>query len=180
MGPDMLETLTPTVRKYVKERLQHTFQQSIESEQKASAAFSLSIDALRATHELNSVDDCLLWLIRSAQKGNQSAQSLVLRFHRALNREIPSSIQNEVNSWIIHAAERNYPAAQEDLHLVLASEECQKVWQRIRSRYANMGVNRFAALYNGMTSTMEQLDRDMRDRMIQSMQSRQSSSFCRV
>jgi ankyrin repeat protein len=167
----MIDTLTPTVRKYVKERLQYTFQQSNESEQKASAAFSLSIDALRATHEPNSVDDCLLWLVRSAQEGNQSAQSLILRFHRALNRKIPSSIQNEVNSWIIHAAERNYPAAQEDLHLVLASEECQKVWQRIRSRYANTGINRFAPLYKGITSTMEELGRVMRDRMIQSTQS---------
>jgi hypothetical protein len=166
MGTDALDTLTPTVGKYVKERLQHTFQQSNETDQKASAAFSLSIDALRATDEPNSVDDCLMWLVRSAQKGNQSAQSLVSRFHRALNRKLLSSNLNEVNSWIIHAAERNYPAAQEDLHLVLTAEECQKVWQRIRSRYANTGTNCFASLYKGMTSTMEALDRDTRYGMI--------------
>jgi ankyrin repeat protein len=171
MGPDMVDTLTPTVRRYVKERLQYTYKQSGDSEQMALAAFSLSIDALRATQEPSSVEDCLLWLIRSAQKGNQSAQSLVLRFHTALNRVVPSSIQHEIKSWQIHAAECNYPAAQEDLSSVLTSEECQKVWQRIRTRYANTGLNRFAWLYEDMTSTLEELDRGIRDRMIRSMKS---------
>ncbi|EXJ85240.1 serine/threonine protein kinase [Capronia epimyces CBS 606.96] len=170
MGPDMLDTLGPTILEYVRERLRDTFWRSEESGQRASAAFSLAIDALRSRSGPEAEAACLEWLQRAAQAGNQSAQSLLVRFHRTFQREIPSAVQAEIEGWIVGAAERNYPAAHEDLHLVLTPEESQSVWRRVRSRFANIGWNRFAPLYENMSVSLEQLDRDTLISMTERMQ----------
>jgi ankyrin repeat protein len=171
MAPDMLDTLSPTIRKYVTERLEHTYLQSKQNEQKASSAFSLAVEALRHSHEPNSESDCLMWLVRSAQAGSQSAQSLVVRFHRTFNRDVPLNIQNEVKDWIISTAERNFPASQEDLHLLCTLQERSNVWSRIRSGYTNTGWNRFGGIYKDTETTMEKLGQGLRERLVRQMQS---------
>ncbi|MCJ1359429.1 MAG: hypothetical protein MMC33_009431 [Icmadophila ericetorum] len=114
MAPDMLDTLSPTIRSYATERLERTYQQSEQNEQKATSAFSLAVDALRNSHQPHSENDCLMWLVCSARAGSQSAQSLVVRLHRAFNPHVPLDIQKDFKNWMISAAEHNFPAAQED------------------------------------------------------------------
>ena len=70
MAPDMLDTLSPTIRSYATERLERTYQQSEQNEQKATSAFSLAVDALRNSHQPHSENDCLMWLVCSARAGS--------------------------------------------------------------------------------------------------------------
>src|SRR5436190_69501 len=138
MLPDMLDTLSPGVQEYMRKRLIGVFEAS-KATVKSAAAFTLAIDALRHTENPDSEKQCMIWLIRSAQTGNQTAQSLVYRFAKCLNYPLPIETQASLEDWLIDAAQRNYPAAQQDLHAVVSAETCQLVCKRIRSRYAGMG-----------------------------------------
>jgi ankyrin repeat protein len=170
MDTDSADTVSPAIQSYIKQRLQNTYQNSPHNTQKNAAAFSLAIDALRRSEDPYSAEECLNWLIRSAQYGNQTSQSLVYRFQIALACEMPESAGPQVKEWIIGAAQRNYPAAQDDLRLVTTPEEFRSVWQSIRSRFAGMGWNRFAQLYPKQEFRLENLDATLCKWIFQSVQ----------
>src|SRR5438876_9129522 len=131
MAKDQADTLGLAILDYVRQRLKDTYHRSSQAEKKSAAAFALGIDAIRRTDESAYIDDCLYWLIRSARYGNQTAQSLVYRFHKALGRAIPEDVRTNVKEWIISSAHRNYPAAQDDLSDVTSPEVCSSVWEMI-------------------------------------------------
>src|SRR5690348_14755002 len=131
MLPDMLDTFTPSVQDYIRERLIGVFEVS-NTTVKSAAAFTLAVDAIRYTESPDSAAQCMTWLIRSAQSGNQTAQSLVYRFANALDYKLPLEIQAKLEAWMIDAAQRNHPAAQEDLPALVSDETLQSVWTRFR------------------------------------------------
>jgi ankyrin repeat protein len=93
--------------------------------------------------------------------GSQSAQSLVYRFHIALDQTIPAGNTSRIKQWVIDAAMRGYPAALEDVHLLASAEECSFVIGKLRRRYAGIGHNRFAFLYAGVDVPFDQWDLKM-------------------
>lgn len=165
MLPDMLDTFSPTVQDYMRKRLIGVFETS-KTTVKSAAAFTLAIDALRQVESPDSTTRCLFWLIRSAQSGNQTAQSLVHRFANALNYKLPPEIHAKLEAWLIDAAQRNYPAAQEDLPALVSGETMQTVWSKISSRYAGMGWSRFAPMYQGQKLSMSEWDTKLRDKLV--------------
>ncbi|KIW88717.1 uncharacterized protein Z519_10763 [Cladophialophora bantiana CBS 173.52] len=168
MLPDMLDTLSPCVQEYMRARLIGVFRASTATI-KSAPAFTLAIDALRHSHNPDSEKQCMIWLIRSAENGNQTAQSLVYRFAKALNYSLPAETSASLEGWLIDAAQRNYPAAQQDLPAVVSVENCLLVWERIRSRYAGMGRNRFADLFSTQRITLTEWDIQLRDRLVLAM-----------
>lgn len=168
MLPDMLDTLSPTVQDYMRKRLIGVFKAS-NTTVKAAAAFTLAIDALRHTLNPDSEKQCMIWLIGSAQNGNQTAQSLVYRFAMALNFPLPPETQARLEDWVIDAAQRNYPAAQQDLRKAVSAEIYHQVWEKIRSRYAGMGWNRFAELYSTQDISLTKWDTDLRNKIVLAM-----------
>jgi ankyrin repeat protein len=107
-------------------------------------------------------EKCLCWLREAAEMGNQSAQSLCYRFHQTLAGEAAEEYSDKFKDWIIHAAQRGYPAAQEDLSLVANSEEQNQVRQRLRTRYGGTGWNRFAPCYSEDEISIEERDIKLR------------------
>lgn len=112
----------------------------------------------RHTESPYSEKQCMIWLIRSAQNGNQTAQSLVYRFAKALNYPLPTEIWTSLKDWLIDAAQRNYAIAQQDFPMVVSAETCQLVWKNIHSRYAGMGWNRLAYLYSTLEISLNDWD----------------------
>ena len=147
MSADDIDTTDPTIQHYIIQRLLYTFQHNTNNEHRGAAALTLAIAALRQSEDPSSTRDCCKWLARSAQCGNQTSQSLVYRFHVALQETLPESIVGSVKGWIIDAAQRNYPHAQQDLAMLTTPEERISIWRKVRSRFAGMGWNRFASLY---------------------------------
>lgn len=170
MLPDMLDTLSPCIQEYMRQRLIGVFE-TAKATVKSAAAFTLAVDALRHTENPESRGECMVWLIRSAQNGNQTAQSLVYRFSKSLDCQLAAEVRASLEEWLIDAAQRNYPAAQQDLHKVHSSETCELVWKRIRSRYAGMGWSRFANLYSTQEISLTECDTKLRNRLDQAMAS---------
>jgi ankyrin repeat protein len=168
MLPDMLDTLSPCIQDYMRKRLIGVFRAS-KATVKSAAAFTLAVDALRHTQNPDSEKQCMIWLIRSAENGNQTAQSLVYRFAKTLNYSLPAETSASLEGWLVDAAQRNYPAAQQDLHVVASAENCRLVWERIRSRYAGMGWNRFAHLFSTQEIGLTEWDTKLRDKLVLAM-----------
>jgi ankyrin repeat protein len=160
---------------YVKKRLQDSYERSPEAWQRRSAAFNLAIESLSDSEPGKATKDCLDWLLKAAEMGNQSAQSIVYRFHITLIQTIPVDIFPQVKAWVMEAAARGYPAALEDMISLASPEECRLVKEKLRCRYAGIGQNRFASIYAALEATLDEGDTDIQEHLTRKFQSHSDS-----
>jgi ankyrin repeat protein len=91
---------------------------------------------------------------------------LVLRFHDAFEIEIEAESHDLFKGWILSAAQRNFPAAQADMHKIASPEEVAVTMVQFKTRYAGLGWNRYAALYNnGQHKPLVAWDLAMREKI---------------
>ncbi|KAK3348712.1 ankyrin repeat-containing domain protein [Lasiosphaeria hispida] len=163
MANDQADTLSAGVQEFVRRQLEDTFNRHAEPATKSAAAFALSVDALRRTRIPSHKQDCLRWLVTSSRFGNQTAQSLVFRFHDAFETEFGAESYDLFKGWVLSAAQRNFPAAQADLPKIASPEEVAVTMEQFKTRYAGLGWNRYAALYsNGQHRPLAEWDLALR------------------
>jgi ankyrin repeat protein len=129
----------------VLESFEDTSAHDNDSTRRAQAAFMLSRMYL-APDDFGlhlDIEKGLRYLILSAERGSRECQALVLRWHHAFSRPVPTRIEQLIRPWLLSAGSTGSLTALEDMKRFGYNEELAEASKLLKTRYCGVGYEIF-------------------------------------